>query len=63
MKKTVFLFALICFILPKPPMAKKPAVDAAKKPDAIVVEAGRYAWAWADAQYYSCFALSEKEAI
>ncbi|MPN64943.1 hypothetical protein SDC9_212722 [bioreactor metagenome] len=63
MKKADFLFALICFILPKPPMAEKPTAETAKKPAAFVVEAGRYAWAWADAQYYSCFALPEKEAI
>ena len=59
MKKAVFLFILICFILPKPPMAEKPA--AAQKTVAFVVEAGRYAWAWADAQYYTCFAFPEKE--
>lgn len=61
MKKIIFLFALICFILPKPPLTKKPA--AAQKPISIVVEAGRYAWAWADAQYYTCFAFPKQEAF
>ena len=59
MKKAVIVLGLVCFILPKPPMAEKPV--AAKKPVAFVVEAGRYAWAWADAQYYTCFAFPEKE--
>ena len=53
MKKAVIVLGLVCFILPKPPMAEKPV--------AFVVEAGRYAWAWADAQYYTCFAFPEKE--
>ncbi|WMJ84807.1 hypothetical protein ACS3UN_05215 [Oscillospiraceae bacterium LTW-04] len=61
MKKTIFFFVMICFILPELPTVKKPASSIAPKPVSFVVEAGRYAWAWADAQYYTCFALPEKE--
>lgn len=63
MKKTFFLFALSCFILFKSPKTEKPVPKADAKPSAYIVEAGRYAWAWADAQYYSCFAFPEKEAF
>lgn len=62
MKKAILIFMLICFILPKPPMAEKPA-STAQKQVAFVVEAGRYAWAWAEAQYYTCFAFAEKRAF
>ncbi|HWP52317.1 MAG TPA: hypothetical protein VN626_11545 [Clostridia bacterium] len=61
MKKSVLIFALICFILPKPPMSQKSAHDDASKPAAFVVEAGRYAWAWVNARYYTCFSYIEKE--
>ncbi len=59
MKKTLFLFAVFCFILQKPP-PQRPAQ--APRPAALIVEAGRYAWAWADARYYTCFAPPEKAA-
>ena len=62
MKKTIFLFAMICFILPKLPIVEKSAAsNAATKPASFVVEAGRYAWAWADAQYYTCFSMTAEE--
>lgn len=61
MKKAIFLFATICFMLPKLPMAKKSVPSAAPKPVSYVVEAGQYAWAWADAQYYTCFAFNLEE--
>ncbi|MFV0497329.1 MAG: hypothetical protein ACK5L0_04035 [Candidatus Fimivivens sp.] len=61
MKKTIYLFAMICFILPQIQTAKKPDSGADPKPVAFVVEAGHYAWAWADARYYACFAVPEKE--
>ncbi|MEA5135626.1 MAG: hypothetical protein VB035_05750 [Candidatus Fimivivens sp.] len=61
MKKAIFLFATICFIMPKLPIVEKPASSTASKPVSFVVEAGRYAWAWADAQYYTCFALNSEE--
>lgn len=61
MKKTAFLFAMMCFVLPRPPMAEETAAGAEPRTASFVVEAGRYAWAWADAQYYTCFALPEKQ--
>ena len=53
---------MICFILPKLPIVEKSAAsNAATKPASFVVEAGRYAWAWADAQYYTCFSMTAEE--
>lgn len=63
MKKTVFLIMLLCFVLPKSPPISEPAVSASQQSVSFVIEAGRYAWAWADAQYYTCFSFSEKEAF
>lgn len=60
MKKTLLLLALFCFILQKPQPPQHPVE--APQPAALVVEAGRYAWAWADARYYTCFAPPEKAA-
>lgn len=60
-KHLLFAAMLCCLALPKLPVESIPIANEISEPTAFVVDAGHYAWAWAEARYYSCYSASAKE--
>lgn len=61
MKYPLLIAAALFLFLPNLPLQTVPADEQPVKAVTFVVDANRYAWAWAQESYYTCFLFTQDD--